>query len=90
MKKSENKTIEFDNPVERIRKAQARDQLRMTQQSAYTGIDGYSCSNIESSVYKISRRKIIQDPYNLPKRNVSPGQVAEFADRTAEDILSRQ
>ena len=81
--------MEFDNPVERIRKSQARDQLRMTQQSAYTGIDGYNCPNIENSVYKISRRKIVQDPYNLPKKNVSPGQVVNFADRTADEILNR-
>ena len=38
----------------------------------------------------MSRRKIVQDPYNLPKKNKAPGQVAEFADRTVEDILDRQ
>ena len=82
--------MEFDDPVDRVRKAHEREHLRMTQQSAYTGIDGYSCAGIDSSVYKISRRKIVQDPYHRPKKNESPGQVANFADRTADDILARQ
>ena len=73
--RTENSTIEFDNPVDRIRKAKQRDHLRMTQQSPYKGIDGYSCAGIEQDVHYVSRKKMVQDPYNLPRKNVSPGSV---------------
>ena len=62
----------------------------MTQQSAYTGISGYSCKEIDKTAYRISRKKLILDPYDMPKKKQHPGQVVNFDDRTADDILSRQ
>ena len=75
--------------MERIRKQKQRDHIRMTQQSQYKGIEGYSCAGIEQDVHHVSRKKIVQDPYNLPRKNISPGSVERFEDRSASEILAR-
>ena len=66
-------SVDFENPTEKFRKSQQREQMRMTQQSAYTGITGYSCKEIDSTAFKISRKKLILDPYDMPKKKQHPG-----------------
>ena len=60
-------SVDYENPSERFRKTQQRDQMRMTQQSAYTGISGYSCKEIDKTAFRISRKKLILDPYDMPR-----------------------
>ena len=59
----------------------------MSQHSPYKGIDGYNCAGIEKDVHHVSRKKIVQDPYNLPKKNVSPGSVERFENPSASVII---